>query len=211
MSFGRATLRTGAAWFGVCAALAVASVVLWTVGALSAPVAAWLETELVWRATDWPSRPWTLWTASLVEHSWMHLSVNLIALAALAVFGAFWRLPRTAALALLLAWPLSNALLLVWPEVDRYHGVSDLNHALALVCWSFIAINREAKPWSFVLFALIGLKLLAEHAWSRPVELEPDSGHAVVYAANLAGALAGLVCGLGVAMATRVVRRIRAC
>ena len=179
---------------------------LWAASAASAPVNDWTLRHLVFNAGQWPQHPWTLWTASLAHLSFAHLAANLLALAALAALGLLgfaWCLPTSAAFAWLLAWPLATWMLLCWPEIAHFQGLSGQIHAGALVCWSFAAINGVAKPWSFVLFAGVGLKLLSEHAWSRPVAFDADWEFSLVYAADLAGAAAGLARGVPMALAHR--------
>ena len=152
---------------------------------------------LQWDAMQWPQRPWTLWTASLVHLSGGHLLANLLALGALAVLGWSLRAGKAAAVALLVAWPLSTLALLAWPQVQQYSGLSGLIHAALAVLWAHAAVQRKAWPLSFVLLAGMGLKLLTEHAWSVPVAFDIGWGFNVVYAAHLGGTLAGAACGLG--------------
>lgn len=193
-------MRTARAWPAACALIGALAAALWFAGEAWPAFAAWTARELALDPAGWIERPWTLWSASLVHLSLAHLAGNLTALGAFALLGFAWRLPRSAVVALLLAWPASSVLLLlIWPEVDRYQGLSMLDHAMALLCWSFGAINGVAKPWTFVLFAGVGLKLLSEHAWSRPVAFDADWGFSVVYAAHLAGATAGAAVGCAVA------------
>jgi membrane associated rhomboid family serine protease len=64
------------------------------------------------------------------------------------------------------------------------------------VLWAHTALRGESKPVSFVIFAALAFKLASEHAWSQPIAFDPNWGFNVVYAAHLAGALAGAICGL---------------
>lgn len=150
---------------------------------------------LAWHAATWPQEPWVLWTASLVHLSGAHLLVNLVALAVLAVLGSLVDAGRIAVLALVLAWPLATLLLLYWPQIGGYSGMSGLLNAMAAVLWVH-TLFHAAKPVSFIIFAALAIKLLGEHAWSQPIAFDPNWGFNVVYAAHLAGALAGAACGL---------------
>ena len=154
------------------------------------------STPLVWHAASWPRAPWTLLTASLVHLSTLHLLGNLLALGALAALGWAWRADSRAALAWLVAWPLGTLGLLLWPSVTAYAGLSGLLHAGAAVLWAHATGRPGFKPWSFVLFAGLGLKLMVEHAWSQPLAHQPFWGFDVVTAAHLTGTLAGAACGL---------------
>lgn len=180
------------AWPALCAALGLASLLVWLAGA----VAGLPTTALAWSATDWAVRPWTLWTAALFHLSGIHLLANLLALGALAVLGRALRAGPAAAVALLAAWPLATLGLIVWPQVAWYGGLSGLVHAAVAVLWAHAALRRQGWPLSFLLFVALLFKLMAEHAWTTPVAFDPAWGFNVVYAAHLTGALAGVICGL---------------
>ena len=175
------------AWPVLCALLALGSVAAWSAGGTP---------YLAWHAATWVHRPWVLWSASLVHLSGAHLLANLVALAVLAVLGAYLQAGRAATLALLAAWPLGTLALLWWQQVAAYSGMSGLLNAMAAVLWAHTALRGDAKPVSFVIFAALALKLLSEHAWSQPIAFDPNWGFNVVYAAHLAGAMAGVLCGL---------------
>lgn len=189
------------AWLRVCGLLAIGSAAVAFGGGFAGGAAAH---PLAWQADHWLARPWTLWTAAWVHPSAGCLLGNLLAVAALAVLGAWRRLGRGAAAALFLAWPLSTLGLMLWPEVHRYAGLGAPIHAAAMVLWAQLAFRPEAKPLSFVLFAGMGLKLLAEQAWMQPVVFEPAWGVNVVVVAHLTGAAAGMVCGVAALLAARI-------
>lgn len=156
---------------------------------------------LAWEASRWTTRPWTLWTSALVHTSGGNLAGNLLALGALAVLGHALGARRAAALALLAAWPLSTWALTLWPEVSSYTGLGGVIHAAAAIIGIHVAGRPELKPFSPLVFAAIGLKLIAERAWMQPVAFDPSWGFNVVYAAHLTGTLAGAAC----AAATRLI------
>jgi hypothetical protein len=108
-----------------------------------------------------------------------------------------------ATLAWLVAWPLGTLGLLLWPGITAYSGLSGPIHAGVGVLWSWCAMNSGAKPWSFMLFCALALKLLTEQAWAHPVVYSPDWGFNVVVAAHLASAL----CGAGLGLASVLVSR----
>ncbi|RYF38358.1 MAG: hypothetical protein EOO25_17365 [Comamonadaceae bacterium] len=181
------------AWLRVCGLLAIGSAaVAFGGGFANGPQAH----PLAWQADAWLSRPWTLWTAAWVHPSAGSLLGNLLAVGALAVLGAWLRLERAAAAALVIAWPLSMLGLLLWPEVLAYAGLGAPIHAAAMVVWAQLAFRPDAKPLSFALFAGMALKLLAEQAWLQPVGFEPAWGVNVVVGAHLTGAAAGMACGV---------------
>jgi hypothetical protein len=168
--------------------------VAWTFG-LVAPVQDLAAHPLAWDAAGWAVRPWTLWTSAWVHTSAGSLGGNLLAVGALTVLGAALGAGRPAAIALLVAWPLGVLALLLWPEVTSYGGLGGPIHAAAMVLGTEVARRPALKPLSPLLFAGMGLKLLAEQAWAQPVAFDPSWGFNVVYAAHLTGAFAGAACG----------------
>ncbi|MEO7548764.1 MAG: hypothetical protein ABIT82_10105 [Ramlibacter sp.] len=192
------------AWLRVAGLLAIGSAaVSWASGFALGPG----SHSFAWQADGWPARPWTLWTAAWVHGSAGSLLGNLLAMAALGALGAWLRMGRAAAAALLVAWPLATLGLLLWPEVRAYAGLGGPIHAAGMVLWAELALRPHAKPLSFALFAGMGLKLLAEQAWAQPVVFDPGWGFNVVVAAHLTGAVAGAACGLVAALASRAALR----
>ncbi len=183
------------AWLAVCALLAGGSIaVAWMVGVVP-PAEELAAHPLAWNAAGWPARPWTLWTCAWVHTSAGNLGGNLLAIAALAVLGAALRAGRAAAAALLVAWPAGVLALLLWPQVTSYGGLGGPIHAAAMVLATVVARRPSLKPLSPLLFAGMGLKLIAEQGWSHPVAFDPSWGFNVVYAVHLTSALAGVACG----------------
>ena len=140
--------------------------------------------------------PWRLWSAVWVHYGPLHLGTNLSALALLALAG--WRLPaqRSDALALLLAWPLTQALLLAAPGLAHVGGLSGLLHAgVVIVALRLLAGGRHA---GWLWLAALALKL----GWESPgwggVQIQAGWPFAVAPAAHLAGAAAGLMAWAGV-------------
>ena len=192
------------AWLGVCGLLAAgAAAVAWLWGVVE-PTRELSVHPLAWEAARWIARPWTLWTAAWVHTSGGSLGGNLLALAALAVLGAALGAGRAAAVALLAAWPLATATLLLWPHVTSYGGLGGPIHAAAAVLGVHMLRHRAFKAMAPLMFAALALKLLAEHAWTQPVAFDPSWGFNVVYAAHLTGTLAGAACGALAALFSRV-------
>ncbi len=181
------------AWPALCGLLALGMALASLLGS---------PTVLAWSALHWVSTPWTLWTASLVHLSPVHALANLLALGAVGLMGWGLHAGRAATLAVLLAWPLGTLALLAWPEVGRYSGLSGLLHALVGVLWAH-SLLFATRPWSFVIFSGLALKLLTEQGWMQPLVFDPSWGFNVVSAAHLSGALAGMVAGLGVGLWVR--------
>jgi rhomboid family GlyGly-CTERM serine protease len=177
------------AWPAVCAVLGAGAVGTWLAGPRA-------DALLSWSAQGWQAAPWTLWTSAWVHLSFWHLLANVLALGALAVAGSALQAGRAAAAALFVAWPAGTLLLLLWPQVTHYAGLSGPIHAAVGVLWAWTGLRGIAPPLSFVIFGGIGLKLATERAWLHPVAFDPSWGFNVVYASHLSGALAGAAAGI---------------
>lgn len=171
------------AWSLLCATLALAVLLVAVLD---------LAAALAWRPGAWVSRPWLFWSASLAQRSGVLLLSGLVALAVLAVLGLWLGAGRQACLAVLLAWPLANASLLLWPAVDTYEGLSGLLCAMLAV----LGLHAAARPAGWLLLGFLLALLMGEQAWRQPVSYDPNWGLNVVTAAHLGGALAGLLAGL---------------
>ena len=141
------------AWLGICAMLGAGSVAVAMASGFAIPAPGPAAHPLAWNAIGWVLRPWTLWTAAWVHTSSGNLGGNLLALAALAVFGAAVGAGRRAALALLVAWPLGTLALLIWPQVRDYSGLGGAIHAAAMVLAAAVARRPGLKFLSPLLFA----------------------------------------------------------
>lgn len=189
-------------WLAVAATLALlASGVWWRLG----PAEAW-----AWYAHPPHPRPpvLTWWTAALVHFSAWHLVANLWAAAAVAAWGQLAGCRARAAGAWLLAWPLSQALLVTDPgSLWRYAGLSATLHAgVAIGCWQLIVHRRgAARAVGLAVLAAVALKLMLEMPglqalWQqRPVAEIPSTalsgvpGHVLAGHAHGCGVLAGLI------------------
>lgn len=178
--------RDSWAWLFLCLLLAAGCL---AGGTIASPV------DWEWWRADWDYAP-NWWTAALVHRSAAHGLANLLALGALAVLGLALRLPPAQGLALAVAWPLSTLALLLFPQIERYAGLSGVLHAAVAVLVVHCAATPGQRSWAALLGAGLSFKLLVEQAWQRPLVFEPDWGFAVATGAHLAGALAGLLCAL---------------
>lgn len=173
-------------WPALCLVLAAGSALAWSLGN---PI------EWEWWP-DFAGEAMTWWTAAIVHRSPAHGLANLLALGAVAVLGVALQVPRAMAWALFAAWPVSTLALLLFPQIQRYAGLSGVLHAAVAVLVVHCAFTRGLQPWAGLLGAGLAAKLLVEAAWSRPLVFEPAWGFAVATGAHLTGALAGLLCAL---------------
>lgn len=201
-------MTPGYAWLRLCAGLALASM---AVTALALGGHGRLGRGLAWHADTWTQTPWTGWTASLVHLSWIHLGANLLGLGAVAVLGYAVRAGGFAVAALLLAWPLSNLGLVLWPNVSTCAGLSGLLHAATAILWSFVAINLKTTAGNrflaWMLFGGVALKLMLEQPWAIPVVFDPNFGFEVIQASHWLGTLVGATCGSALALANLLDQR----
>jgi len=136
----------------VAAVLALAgALVFW----LAPPGGATPDSQAWTRALEWrpglaPAQPWRWWTAACVHWSAGHLAANLLGDLVVALLGWRARVPAAAALAWLIAWPLTQALFdLVdpaWlgPSLQHYGGLSGVLHAGVVIAG--LCLLRTPRP-----------------------------------------------------------------
>ncbi len=186
-------MKTSRSWLLLCGLHGVASMLLWWAreGAVDA---------LTWHADDWLQQPWTLWTSAWVHLNTPHLIGNQIALGALTAFAWVVRPPLASTLAWLLAWPLMQFSLLLWPQIGYAVGLSGVLHAGVVVLAVHLLRRRIGVPKARRWGALLGLGLLAklglEQGWAYPVVWDAANDMSIVQGAHLAGGFWGLWLGL---------------
>lgn len=178
----------GAAWLVLSAGLGLG---LWafSAAAVTADSARW-----DWQPILAGTEPWRAWTAALLHWSPQHLHMNALGLLALALLG--WRagaLPADA-LAWALAWPLTQAGLLLQPALQHYAGLSGVLHAgVAILAWRLWRADAgRARAVGAVLALGLLLKLVLEAPWAGATRAVPGWDFALAPGAHLSGALAGL-------------------
>lgn len=160
-------------------------------------IAWWLPTAWFdWQPGRAFTEPWRSLTAACVHWSEGHLIANLGAAALVAAFGWAAALPRAAALAWLLAWPLTHLGLLARPELAHYGGLSGVLHAgMAVATLWLVAAARGGRR---VVGALVGAglvaKLLSERPWGPVLQQAEGWDIALAPSGHATGAIAGFVC-----------------
>jgi rhomboid family GlyGly-CTERM serine protease len=184
----------GVWWARLAAVLAAGSVLTW-----------WLPAP----ALDWQpalafAEPWRAVTAAFVHWSEMHLGANLLATAVVAALGMAARLPAPAALAWLLAWPLTQAGLLLQPALLHYGGLSGVLHAGVAVAtlWLLVCDSGRRRAIAGAVMAGLAVKILLEAPWGPPLRHGGGWDIATAPLAHATGAVAGLVCA-GLALTLR--------
>jgi rhomboid family GlyGly-CTERM serine protease len=155
---------------------------------------AWLDWQpaLAWR------QPWRFFSAAWVHWSGQHLAANLAGCAALALLGHTARLPPRAALAWLLAWPLTQAgLLRLQPDLLHYGGLSGWLHAgVAVAVIALLARPGRERLIGLAIAAGLIVKLGLEQPLGPPLRAVAGWDILLAPAAHLSGALAGAISAL---------------
>ncbi len=180
------------AWVGVAAAHVIASVVVSVSVARMGP--GWLH------GLDWEGgvvaalQPWRMFTAAWVHWSPQHLAMNLVGAAALAVLGWTTGLPRRAAFAWLLAWPLSQVVISMAASAPAHlGGLSGALHAGAAVA----AVWALRRGRTRGVGALLVAGLVGKLAWEWLRGPQPISGADAVTWPPIH--LVGSLCGAAIA------------
>lgn len=189
----------GHAWAALAAALAGASLLAW-----------WLPAQpLDWQPALAAREPWRAWTAAFVHWSPLHLGSNIAAAAVVGALGIAARLPPALALAWAVAWPITQAGLLLQPALAHYGGLSGVLHA-GVAAGALAVVVRESGRRRAIGAAILGglaIKLLMESAWDLQLRHDAALDIAVAPLAHLSGALAGL---LFAALALALLPRLQA-
>ncbi len=174
------------AWVALAAVLLVASLVAW-------PMPAAL---IDWQPGRALAEPWRLFTAAAVHWSEGHLAANAVAAVVVAALGWAARLPVAAALAWLVAWPLTHLGLLARPELAHYGGLSGVLHAgVAVAVWWLVAQERGARRAVGVLVGLaLIIKLVLERPFGDVLQAAPGWDIALAPIAHATGTIAGFAC-----------------
>ncbi len=187
------------AWLALAVALALAAVLAASVSTAALewqPGRAWIE-------------PWRAWTAAIVHYSAFHLVVNLVGTALVAALGWFARVPRSTALAWLVAWPLTQLGLLARPDLLHYAGLSGVLHAgTACVGWQ-LAVHARGQRRAIGALVLAGLavKVASESPWGAAVRERAGWDIATAPFAHASGLVAGLVAAIACDAIVRARRR----
>jgi rhomboid family GlyGly-CTERM serine protease len=149
---------------------------------------------LDWQPSLAASQPWRAVTSAFVHWTPLHLAANLAGCAVLALLG--WRAalgPREA-LAGLIALPLTQAGLLLRPDLLRYAGLSGALHALVAIAGLALLARggRERLVGVGIALGLVA-KLVLEAPLGPALRAAPGFDFPVAPFAHFSGALAGAI------------------
>ena len=173
-------------WLTIAALLAAAAATLW-----------WMPREaLSWQPARALDQPWRAWSAAFVHWTLWHLGANVLGCAVVAAFGVAARVPARAAVAWLVAWPLSHAALALQPALTAYGGLSGVLHAgVAIAAWHLLRHDTgRRRAIGAAVMAGLAVKLLLEKPWGAPTQQVAGWDFAVAPLAHATGAIAGIVC-----------------
>ncbi len=142
------------------------------------------------------AEPWRFWSAAFVHWSAQHLLANLAGCTVLALLGRAARLPARAALAWALAWPLTQAGLLLRPDLLHYGGLSGVLHAGVAVAVLEL-LRRPGRERLIALAIALGLivKLSLEQPLGPALRALPGWDILIAPVAHLSGAVGGAITG----------------
>jgi rhomboid family GlyGly-CTERM serine protease len=193
---GAAAADRGAVWWCAVAAVLAAGA-LAAHGRPASPID-W-QPALAW------SQPWRWWSAAWVHYSAMHLGANLAGAALVAALGVADRVPRRAAVAWLLAWPLTHVALLLAPSLRHYGGLSGVLHAgVGVIAVDLLrSAPAQRRRLGAMLLAGLAVKIASEAPWAAAVQQPAGWDIATAPVAHLAGAIAGAAVALCVVRPAR--------
>jgi rhomboid family GlyGly-CTERM serine protease len=185
-------LRRQHAWLGVGLLLVLPSLLIAVRPGLARMALVWVP-ALAW------SEPWRWWSAAWVHLSARHLLANLAGAVLVLLLGWVARLPREAAWAWALAWPLTHLGLLLSPDLLRYGGLSGVLHAgvaVAAVALVRAAPQRRERVLGALLLAGLCAKVLGERPWAHTLVTLPGWDIAVAPLAHASGTVCGALLAL---------------
>jgi len=175
--------RGTTAWLALAAVLTAGSALAW---GLDPERLDWqglhAGSSLVWRA----------FTGAFVHWTPRHLAANLAGCFVVAWLGWAARLPVRSALAWAMAWPATQLVLLLRPEIAAFGGLSGVLHAGVAVAAVELVLRggRERAIGALILVGLV-VKIVRESPLGPALQDVPGWDMPVVPLAHLGGALAG--------------------
>lgn len=151
--------------------------------------------QLAWRPELAWSEPWRWWSAAWVHLSAGHRWADLAGALMVGALGVAAALPRRAAWAWALAWPLTHLSLALQPQLQRYVGLSGVLYAgVAVLGVMLLTLPERARLQRLLgLALLVGvlLRLGTDRAWERVLYRPPGWEFAIAPLAHAAGAFWG--------------------
>jgi rhomboid family GlyGly-CTERM serine protease len=151
--------------------------------------------------------PLNWWTCAWVHANTRHLVANLGGLALILSLGWVLKMPPRAALAWLLAWPITHLALLLDPRLEAYYGLSGVLHAgLSVIASMLITQKNRPKRWAAYGWALLAgmvVKCWLENPAWQALLPRPDLAMNAAPMSHWAGTLVGIGITWTLALTTR--------
>ena len=174
------------AWAALALLLALAALAGW-----------WADPHTIdWQPALAAREPWRAFTAVAVHYSPLHLGANLAGALLVGALGVVARVPWRIVLAWALAWPLTQAGLLLRPELAHYGGLSGVLHAgvVAAALWLVVHDRGRRQLIGVAILGVVLVKIVGEAPWGPAVQTREGWDIAVAPFAHASGAFCGLLC-----------------
>lgn len=174
------------AWAALALLLALAALAGW-----------WADPHTIdWQPALAAREPWRAFTAVAVHYSPLHLGANLAGALLVGALGVVARVPWRIVLAWGLAWPLTQAGLLLRPELAHYGGLSGVLHAgvVAAALWLVVHDRGRRQLIGVAILGVLLVKIIGEAPWGPAVQTREGWDIAVAPFAHASGAFCGLLC-----------------
>lgn len=165
--------------------------------ALAALAGWWADPHTIdWQPALATREPWRAFTAVAVHYSPLHLGANLAGALLVGALGVVARVPGRIVLAWALAWPLTQAGLLLRPELAHYGGLSGVLHAgvVAAALWLVVHDRGRRQLIGAAILGVLLVKIIGEAPWGPAVQTREGWDIAVAPFAHASGAFCGLLC-----------------
>lgn len=174
------------AWASLALLLALAALAGW-----------WADPHTIdWQPALVAREPWRAFSAVAVHYSPLHLGANLAGALLVGALGVVARVPWRIVLAWALAWPLTQAGLLLRPELAHYGGMSGVLHAgvVAAALWLVVHDRGRRQLIGVAILGVLLVKIIGEAPWGPAVQTREGWDIAVAPFAHASGAFCGLLC-----------------
>jgi rhomboid family GlyGly-CTERM serine protease len=183
-----ATCRGSIAWAAFAALLGVLALLAWPIP----------HQAIDWQPKLAATQPWRAFSAVFVHYSALHLGANLAGTVLVGALGRAARVPLSATIAWLAAWPLTQFGLLLQPALLHYGGLSGVLHASVAVAGVHLAWHgaRGQRRVGAAILAVLLAKVLSETPWAGALRHPAGWDIAVAPLAHASGLVAGIACAV---------------
>lgn len=155
-------------------------------------------TTLDWQPALALREPWRAFSAAFVHYSALHLLANLAGALLVGALGFFARVPRSVAIAWLVAWPLTQLGLIARPDLVHYGGLSGVLHAGTACVGVHLVLRARGlrRVIGTLLLLCLALKVAIEMPWGPALRHPAGWDIATAPFAHASGLAAGAIAAL---------------